>query len=73
MSVDPLASKYPSWSPYNYTLNNPINNYDPDGNFVICGTIAAIYLVDIAISVAVTTQFEGSEPILNFKIDRFLG
>lgn len=31
-SVDPLSDKYPSLSPYNYTLNNPVNFYDPDGN-----------------------------------------
>jgi uncharacterized protein RhaS with RHS repeats len=29
--VDPLAEKYCSWSPYNYTLNNPLNSIDIDG------------------------------------------
>ena len=32
-SVDPLAEKYPSWSPYAYCGNNPINYIDPDGRF----------------------------------------
>src|SRR5690554_1755322 len=31
MNVDPLAEKYPSYSSYNYTLNNPLNRIDPDG------------------------------------------
>src|SRR5690606_33182982 len=31
ISVDPEFAKFPSWSPYNYTLNNPINLIDPDG------------------------------------------
>ena len=31
LAIDPLASKYPGWSPYVYTLDNPINNIDPDG------------------------------------------
>jgi RHS repeat-associated protein len=35
LSVDPLADKYPGWSPYNYTLNNPLKYVDPDGRFPI--------------------------------------
>lgn len=31
MSVDPLADKYPGWSPYNYSLGNPSNLIDPNG------------------------------------------
>lgn len=31
MSVDPLADKYPGWTPYHYVLNNPVKYIDPTG------------------------------------------
>ncbi|MCD7898574.1 MAG: RHS repeat-associated core domain-containing protein [Bacteroides sp.] len=31
MSVDPMAEKYYSWSPYSYCKNNPLRYVDPDG------------------------------------------
>lgn len=31
LSVDPLADRYPGWSPYNYTINNPLRYVDPNG------------------------------------------
>lgn len=34
LSVDPLAHKYPEWSPYTFTGDNPINLIDPDGLWV---------------------------------------
>ena len=31
LSIDPLAERYPGFSPYNYTANNPVMLVDPDG------------------------------------------
>jgi RHS repeat-associated protein len=33
-SVDTLFTKYPSWSSYNYVMNNPVNNIDIKGDDV---------------------------------------
>ncbi len=40
--MDPLASKYPSLSPYNYCLNSPVNNFDPDGKTVFPGIMVMV-------------------------------
>jgi RHS repeat-associated protein len=32
LGVDAMASQFPAWSPYNFSLNNPVNLVDPDGN-----------------------------------------
>ena len=37
-TVDPLADKYYGWSPYAYTLCNPLNYFDPDGMSVDSNT-----------------------------------
>lgn len=35
LTVDPLAEKYYSWSPYVYVMNNPLKYIDPDGRKII--------------------------------------
>ena len=35
LSPDPMAAKYPDWSPYNFVQNNPLIFIDPDGRDLI--------------------------------------
>ena len=32
-SIDPLFEKYPGWTPYQYSLNNPVNLKDDNGKY----------------------------------------
>jgi len=39
LSVDPMANKYPGWSPYNYCSNNPILRIDLHGDSDLVGNM----------------------------------
>ena len=43
LSVDPLASKYPSMSPYIYAAGNPVMLVDPDGRRLKIGLLTRIF------------------------------
>ena len=43
MSPDPLSEEFPSYSPYVYALNNPVNMVDPDGRFPYPVTIRSFH------------------------------
>ncbi len=45
LSVDPLASKYPSMSPYMYVAGNPVKLIDPDGRDIVPGNDKASSLI----------------------------
>ncbi|MBI2257351.1 MAG: hypothetical protein HYU67_00445 [Flavobacteriia bacterium] len=51
-SVDPLAPKYTSWSPYTFCIDNPILNIDSDGREVI----------------VTVTQRENQKPLIEIKV-----
>jgi RHS repeat-associated protein len=59
LTFDPLAEKFPSWSPYNFCMNNPMNMIDPDGKFpfpVI--VVLAVYLLTPETAIAPTGNWK---------------
>ena len=58
LSVDPMAHKYPSFSPYVYCANNPIKLVDPNGEeIVIVGNDASEALKQLNSSTNLTLEF----------------
>ncbi|MCW5921697.1 MAG: RHS repeat-associated core domain-containing protein [Saprospiraceae bacterium] len=60
-SVDPLAAEYPSWSPYNFTFNNPIKYVDPNGMDAILVIKPGVNGANGTISVILTFNYEKSK------------
>lgn len=61
-SIDPLAEKYYSYSPYAFCGNNPVKFIDPDGNFYVningAGAAAATDQLDKSSSLTITRNQE---------------
>lgn len=76
ISVDPLASSYPGWSPYNFTMDSPLNLIDPTGmgpEDWVKDKAGSIYWDDNANSQATTKEGEtylGKD--LTFTFDSYI-
>ena len=68
LSVDPMADKYPSLSPYNYCAWNPMKIVDPDGR----ETVADGWIVDRTAKTVTRISDEGGNTVgvvLFFAVD----
>ena len=55
LTSDPLAAKYPQFSPYVYAANDPILYIDPDGKEIIIGNNTSRALTNLAM-IAITNK-----------------
>jgi len=68
MQQDPLTGMYPGWSPYNYTLGNPLLYVDPDGRAPYRkgeGYISGIRAMELTLNV-IKNVFQGNKVQIDF-------
>ncbi len=65
--MDPMAEKYPSWSPYNYILNNLINYIDPGGNQYKVTEKAKSLSASVMGALGVNMARDGSVRLFDYK------
>jgi RHS repeat-associated protein len=65
LSVDPMADDYPRWSPYAYSMDNPLKYIDPTGMAPI--DIDILDKNDNKVAILETDQYEG-EIVLPFAV-----
>ena len=62
LSVDPMASKYPSLSPYVYCADNPVRLVDPNGEEIGNPPLHHHFLITIGIQIYEAAKKKGATP-----------
>ncbi|MCC5918863.1 MAG: RHS repeat-associated core domain-containing protein [Cryomorphaceae bacterium] len=68
LSVDPLAEHFPSWTPYHYVHNNPVNLVDPDGRDIyVTGENADEYICQLQSRTKMEVYFDAETGRVSFE------
>ena len=71
LSLDPLAAKFPAWSPYNYVMGNPLSFTDPDGkepeSIIINKVTGEATYIDDGINKVFVTSQDGYDIVDSYK------